>query len=385
MPHSHHIVIAGAGVIGRATALVLAEWGPHAGLEPMIEIGDVHLERAEAAASWVATGVTHGSPRVRAFAMPAAGSDDTLDGELAGAAILLDCLPWHQAVRMATLARGHDLHYANLTEHVESSRTIAALARGTERGFVLQTGLAPGFVDVLGRQLFDEFRRLHGVETVDALRLRVGALPRQALPPHYYGFTWSSAGVASEYLAPSVVVRRGEVTSEPSLAAIDVVRLGELVLEEALTSGGAADLPEALAGRVAELDYKTLRHPGHFGWVRERIAELPAGAEEVVRVAALEAALLAAVPRVEDDQVVVYAAAEGTDRQGVRRRHDQLLVIRPRAVGRHTLRAIEVTTASALAESARMLLAGRRRGLILQSTVDPDDFLGGEFVRRGYF
>lgn len=378
MSARHRIVIAGAGGIGRAAALLLAEWGD---LDAEIALGDAVPERAAEAARWVREGTTR-EVRVRPFTMPAEGTDAAFDRVLRDGDILLDCLPWHQSVRAAELARRHRLHYANLTEHMEVSDAIAELARDAETGFVLQTGLAPGFVNVLGHALFRDFCRDHGVEEIESLRLRVGALPVRTLPPHYYGFTWSTFGLATEYLGESVVLRGGRRTTRPSLTELATVCLGSLVLEEALTSGGAADLPEALEGRVRELEYKTLRHPGHWAWVRERIDELTAGADPIT---GLEQALLAAVPHVEVDQVVIYVAVEGLDSAGVRRRRDELLVVEPRQVGRHTLKAIQCTTAAGLAESARMLLAGRHAGVVLQSGIDPAEWLGGPFVRKGFY
>lgn len=385
MGAKHRIVIAGAGWIGSAVGLLLAEWGAEWGeLDAALVIGDSDPDRARAAAEWIRAGSTRGT-EVRPLAMPAEGSDGELDAALRDGHVLLDCLPWPQAVRMARLAREHGLHYANLTEHVESSDEIARLAADAERGFVIQTGLAPGFIDVLGHRLFREFCRRYRVDRVESLRLRVGALPVRALPPHYYAFTWNTKGVATEYLEESVVVRGGQRTLRPSLSESATLHLGALVLEEALTSGGAADLPTALAGRVDELDYKTLRHPGHWAWVREQVAALPEGGDRKQRIARLEAAMLRSIPSVERDQVVIYAAVEGVDAEGVRRRLDEHLVVEPRTVGRHTLKAIQCTTAAGLAESARLLLSGALAGVVLQSDLDPDRWLSGPFVRRGFY
>lgn len=387
---THRIVIAGAGGIGRAAGLLLVEWGE---MDVEVWIGDAVAASARDAVEWIRAGATRldGGDRavsVHAFTMPAEGSDDAMDRVLAGADALLDCLPWSQAVRMARLARRHDLCYANLTEHVGSSREIAELAEGASRGFVLQTGLAPGYVDVLGHELFLDFCRRYGVDEVDRLMLRVGALPVRALPPHYYGFTWNLRGVATEYLEPSVVVRDGRIDTRASLDEVATIHVGGLVLEEALTSGGAADLPEHLAGRVRELDYKTLRHPGHWEWVRRTVDELGAEAgsesDAEARIAALEERMRRAIPHVEADQVVIYAAAEGEDRDGVRRRLDEHRVVRPRKVGRHTLRAIQLTTAAGLVESARMLLLDGLSGVVLQSRIEPERWLAGPFVSRAY-
>lgn len=374
----HSVVVAGAGGIGRAVSLLLAEW---AAFDVEIWIGDARAEAAQEAAAWLAQNPSR-PVSVHPFHLPAEGVNDELRAALAAGEILLDCLPGGEAPRMARLAREYDLHYANLTEYVAETEEVQRIAEGAQRGFLLQTGLAPGFINVLGHKLFQDFCRDHRVDQVESLTMRVGALPLNALPPHYYAFTWSPIGVATEYIKDAIVVRDGSTITAPSLTEIETVQLGTLRLEEALTSGGAADLPQALAGKVDRLDYKTFRHPGHYAWVAGLLAALPTGAD---RISALEAAMLAAVPAVEDDQVVLYAAVEGRDHRGVRQRKEQALVIGGLNLGGHRLRAIQSTTAAGLAESARLLLSGKYSGVVLQSQIDPTDYLSGIFIWRVYY
>ena len=140
--------------------------------------------------------------------------------------------------------------------------------------------------------------------------MRVGAITRHATEPHFYGWTWSPVGVATEYVKDAIAVRDYETVELPSLTERKTVLLHGFPFEEALTSGGAADLPEAMAGKVRDLDYKTLRHPGHYEWVAGVLADLPEGDD---RPARLQDAMEAAIPHVEDDLVVVYASVEGRD------------------------------------------------------------------------
>jgi saccharopine dehydrogenase-like NADP-dependent oxidoreductase len=341
-------------------------------------LGDASEEGAAEAAAWILEGSAR-EGEVRSFLLPAAGSSPAFEEVLRHGDLLLDCLPGDEAVRMARLARQHGLHYANLTEHVEATETIRReIAPGAERGFLLQTGLAPGVVDVLGHGLFQRFCRAHGVDRADFLALRVGALVANAQPPTYYAFTWSPEGVATEYVRPAYAIRDGARTTLPSLSERARVVIGGAVYEEDLTSGGAADLPEALAGRVRHLDYKNLRWPGHYTWVEEVLDATPAGADPREH---LHAEMLRSVPRVEeDDFVVVYAAVQGLDTDGVLRRLETSLRIPPFRCGAHTLRAIQATTAAGMAESARLLRSGRHTGLVLQSQIDPESFLSGPFV-----
>ena len=131
----------------------------------------------------------------------------------------------------------------------------------------LQCGLAPGTINVLGHHLFIEACSAWGCETVEAMRLRVGALPRHVRSPHFYGWTWSPVGVATEYVKPAVAVRNNRTVELPSLSERATLIVDGVTYEEDLTSGGAADLPGALGEKVRNLDYKTLRFPGHYSWV----------------------------------------------------------------------------------------------------------------------
>ena len=377
MSKIHQVVIAGAGGMGSATGLLLRELGD---FEVDVLIGDAEAEKAQAAAAWIREGSTKPG-EVIAFPLPLDGTCPRFEEVLERGDILLDCLPGKEAPRMARLARTFDLHYANLTEHVKETEEILEIAEGAGRGFLLQTGLAPGYVNVLGHSLFQRFCREHGVDSADRLEMRVGALTSTVRPPAFYGFTWSSIGVATEYVEPATVVRDHRRTTRPSLSDRATVVLDGVVYEEALTSGGAADLPVALEGKVRHLDYKTLRYPGHYAWVEETLRGLPEGGDQADH---LLRKMEETVPFVEDDRVVIYAAVEGRGADGVLRRLESSRCIHPRRVGARTLKAIQGTTAAGLAESARLLLMEGIQGVCLQSQIDPAHFMVGPFVAEIY-
>ena len=377
MSKKHQIVIAGAGGMGSATGLLLRELGD---LEVDILVGDADAERAKAAAAWIREGSTQ-LGEVISFHLPTEGTSPEFAEALARGHILLDCLPGREAPRMARLARSFDLHYANLTEHVKETEEILEIAQDAGRGFLLQTGLAPGYVNVLGNGLFQRFCRENGVDVADRLEMRVGALTTTARPPHFYGFTWSSIGVATEYVEPATVIRDYRRTTRPSLSDRALVTINGIVYEEALTSGGAADLPAALEGKVRHLDYKTLRYPGHYAWVEELLQQVPEGED---RADHLLRKMTERVPFAEDDLVVIWAAVEGHGTDGLLRRLESSRLIRPSRVGARTLKAIQGTTAAGLAESARLLLTEDMQGVCLQSQIDPAHFMAGPFVAEIY-
>lgn len=368
------IAIVGAGNIGSATGLVLREWGDFVG---DIYIGDANTKTSERAADWIREG-SYKNGKTEAFSMPMEGTNDEFNGVLKKSRILLDCTPGSQAPRMAKLAKKNNLHYANLTEYVKETNEVMDIARDAKTGFIPQTGLAPGAIDVMANGLFKRFCKDFEVDKVDYVSMKVGALGRNAMPPHDYNFTWSKIGVATEYLEPATVIRDFKKTTRPSLTERSTLVINGVTYEEALTSGGAADLPDVLEGNVRNLDYKTLRYPGHYEWIDGLLKDIP---KCNGRTEKLQAKMEECVPSCEDDVVVLYASAQGRDKNNDLRIIEKSYTINPMKVGKRNLKAIQTSTASVIAESARLLSTEKYIGLIPQSRITFDElFIDGQFV-----
>lgn len=366
-------IIAGAGGIGTAAGVLLAVVGREDCDLVLWDANPQALKRSHDRLP------RDGHVRsVETLEVPPGEVTEELSRALAAADIVLDCLPGCAAPFVARLALEHKLHYVNLTEHVAETDEIIRLAQDADTGFALQTGLAPGFINIVAMRLFADFCADFGVDKVNRIKMRVGALTVNAQSPHFYGFTWSPAGVATEYLEPAVAVRDYETTSVPSLSDRERLLIDGIAYEEDLTSGGAADLPQALAGKVRHLDYKTLRFPGHYSWVEEQVAGLTGETEE--RIHALQEVMEQQIPRVENDRVVVYASVQGPDERGVPRLREEVHHVRPVELGGVRLRAIQTSTAAPMVEVAQMMLEGNYKGPVLQSQIDPHDFLRGNFV-----
>lgn len=373
MNKKHQIIIAGAGGIAEAAGLLLAEWSR---ITPKIFIGNRTLSKAQKVARWIEEG-TSSECKVTPFHLPVEGVTDEMKHIFSKADILLDCLPGGLAPRMARFAKDFNFHYANMTEYVAETNEIMDLAKDAQTGFVLQTGIAPGYIDVLAHGMFLKFCRDFGVDKVDKLEFKVGALTDHAVAPHFYGFTWSPVGVATEYVKDAVVIRDFKKTTRPALSETGRIIIDGVTFEDNLTSGGAADLPDALVGKVKSLDYKTLRHPGHYGWVREQLASF---GNRKDKIAALQQKMEEVIPHIEDDRIVLYAAVQGKDSGGTLRRREVAKLIFPQNVGKHRLRAIQTTTAVPMLQAAMDLLEKPRKGVILQSQIEPESFLNGSFV-----
>lgn len=371
------IFIAGSGGIGEAAALLLREWSD---AETEIYLGDISEANLLKAKETVLSGSQRTS-KVETVLMGRDGLTDAAKTAFENCDVLLDCSPGSQAPRMARCAKDFKMHYANLTEYVAETDEIMELAKDADTGFVLQTGLAPGFINVLAMSLYRRFVESYENEQVERIGMKVGALTAHAHAPHFYGFTWSPIGVATEYVKNSRVIRDHKITEKPALSSREKIVIGARTYEADLTSGGAADLPDYFQGKARLLDYKTLRYVGHYDWVESIIRKLPKDAN-LPKV--LEDVMLKEIPSVEDDLVLVHASVDGFDSTGRRRMLEQAYFVEPLDMNGQQLRAIQTTTAAPLCESAMMLVKGNMKGVILQSQIEPAEFLRGNFVSRVY-
>jgi len=368
-------MIVGSGGIGAAVGLILANSSEFAGHL-------LFLDRDAAASESASEVVNANSPSGVSASADTVDMRDTssLESIAGDYDLILDCLPGSFAPALARVAKHGKCHYVNLTEYIKETAEVTQIAEGAETAFVLQAGLAPGFINILAMRLFNDFCSQYGVDKVETIQMKVGALSEHVEPPHYYAFTWSPIGVATEYVKDAYAVRDYKEVTIPSLSDRAEYVIDGDRYEDNFTSGGAADLPTALAGKVRDLDYKTLRYIGHYDWVSETIANLKTGAV----IDALEDKMLNEIPRVENDKVIVYASVNGFDSKGIRRMLNKSYTVRPSKIGGVTLRAIQTTTAGPMAQVALMLLGGDYSGPVFQSMIDPVKFLEGSIVEAIY-
>ncbi|MEN8008151.1 MAG: saccharopine dehydrogenase C-terminal domain-containing protein [Candidatus Krumholzibacteriota bacterium] len=178
---------------------------------------------------------------------------------------------WFNA-QLASLAVAGRTHFVDLGGNndivaQEFDLNDQAAAQGVT--IIPDCGLAPGLAGILGYWLVD------GLERAESLKLRVGGLPADPVPPMNYKVVFSVQGLINEYIEPAVVIRDGKLKTVPALSELETLTFpapfGEL--EAFQTSGGTSTLPRTLDGRVPNLDYKTIRYKGHCAQFR-LLAEL---------------------------------------------------------------------------------------------------------------
>ncbi|WP_432240292.1 saccharopine dehydrogenase family protein [Herbaspirillum robiniae] len=289
---------------------------------------------------------------------------------LAGADAVVNALPWHMATTVAEAARAAGVHYFDLTEDVHATRRIMQLAQDAETAFMPQCGLAPGFVGIAAHHL------AQGFDDIAEIKMRVGALPEFPTNEIKYNLTWSVDGLVNEYCHPCEAIRDGALQEVQPLEGLEHFSIDGVEYEAFNTSGGLGTLCATLAGRAANLDYKSVRYPGHRDRLRFLLEEL----RLKERPELLKDILRRAVPATMQDVVLVFVTVSGMRGGQFQQRVFSRKVFAGEGGGAHES-AIQITTAAGVCAAVDLFFAGRlaQRGFIRQEELALPELLANRF------
>ncbi|HKC62674.1 MAG TPA: saccharopine dehydrogenase C-terminal domain-containing protein [Pyrinomonadaceae bacterium] len=364
------ILVLGAGRMGLGAAYDLAH---SAGVEA-ITLADLDIERARAVAE-----------TIKSDKLTPAHVDVTNHSQVVelmrGHDAAISCVVYHHNLRLARAAISSRVNFCDLGGNngvVADELALDEEARASGINIIPDCGLAPGMVSVLVAHGAARFERL------DAVHIRVGGLPQTPKPPLNYQIVFSVEGLINEYVERARVIRSGRIIEVDSLTEVERLEFPQPfgVMEAFQTSGGTSTLPESFFGRVEELDYKTIRYPGHCEQFKLLVDLGLASSEEVeldgARIAPrkiLGEMLTRNLPADEPDVVLIRVEFQGVA-EGVERKLRYDIIDRfDESTG---LSAMMRTTAFPASIIAQMMARGRatKKGAIPQELcIPPDEFV----------
>ncbi len=190
-------------------------------------------------------------------------NDDNAVVELMrGHASAISCVNYWLNERLARAAIAAGTNFCDLggnNDVVDAELALDAQARAAGVNIIPDCGLAPGMVAVLVAHGAQQF------ETLDEIHIRVGGLPQNPKPPLDYQLVFSVEGLINEYIEPARVIRDGKIVTVESMTEVESLEFPRPfgTMEAFQTSGGTSTLVDTFRGKVRELDYKTIRYPGH--------------------------------------------------------------------------------------------------------------------------
>jgi saccharopine dehydrogenase-like NADP-dependent oxidoreductase len=351
------VLLLGAGTIGRMIATLLSQ------------SGDYQVRVADSDAN--ALKRLHEKLGVDTVVLDAS-NESQLKSAMNGIQAVISALTFRLNPTVAKVALAQGISYFDLTEDVETTAAVRAMAGSAKPGQILmpQCGLAPGFVGIVANHLANKFEKL------DSLLLRVGALPEFPTNSLKYNLTWSTDGLINEYCNPCDVIHQGKRQDVWPMEGLEHLSIDGVEYEAFSTSGGLGTLCETYEGRLRELNYKTVRYIGH----RDRILFLLDELRLRERRELLKEILESALPRTLQDVVVVFCTATG-QRDGQMVQLWDARKVYHQTHGDEVWSAIQITTAASVCAVLDLHVAGQLpdTGFVRQEQVDFNKFLANRF------
>jgi len=268
---------------------------------------------------------------------------------------------------------------------VEEQIAMSDQAKDAGITVVPDCGVAPGLVSVLAR---------HGIEyldEVDSVKIRVGGLQQDPRPPLNYALIFSVEGLINEYVEPCVAIRNGKIVTEDPLIGFEELTFPEPFgkLEAFNTSGGTSTLPQTYLGKVNELDYKTIRYPGHghkmwcllkLGFMDSK--EIDIDGKKIAPRRVLEKLLEDNLPPSGKDATLIRTTVEGWKGTESRIIEYEVVDLFDESTG---LTSMMRTTSFPAAVTAMMMADGRitKRGVLTPERCIPPDLFIEALRERG--
>ncbi len=285
--------------------------------------------------------------------------------------IIINAAPHQFNLVLGRLAIDMNKVYLDLTEDMADTTALINYVLGKGQDFTghyfPQCGLAPGYVSIAAAHLIKEF------DAAQHVHMRVGAIPQTPTNSLGYALTWSIDGLVNEYDKPGFAVRNGqEYTTTPLEEKEDIYVNGRLY-EAFNTSGGVGTFGETFP-ILQELNYKTIRYPGHCEKMKFLMRDLRMHPEDV------KMTLVRALPTTKQDMVIIKVVVGGAigGKNHVRTIERAITPSSPNAVntgGPYT--AIQLTTAQALCSVVHLFIHGKTPNykIVNQEYIQLEDFL----------
>jgi saccharopine dehydrogenase-like NADP-dependent oxidoreductase len=355
----HRVLLLGAGKIGRMIARFLMDSGDY-----QLVVGDVCDESLKRVAKLT------GADTKRVDAADAT----SLAAAMERVDTVLSALSFFYNPLVAQVALKAGISYFDLTEDVATTDAVVEISSRAGEGqiFMPQCGLAPGFISIVAHDLINWFER---IETV---RMRVGALPQFPTGELKYNLTWSTDGLINEYCNPCEAIHAGKRIDLLPLEGLEHFSLDGVRYEAFNTSGGLGTMCDSLAGKVRELDYKTVRYMGHRDLMKVLVNELRMSEYRDQ----LKEILERAIPVTFQDVVVTFCTVTGW-RKGLLVQKSDARKIYHQQIGDEMWSAIQITTAAGICAVLDLHASGKlpSRGLVKQEQVGFEEFLNNRFGR----
>lgn len=350
-----NILLLGSGKIGAIITEMLSSCGDY-----HVTVADMNQQNLDRLSS---------SKNVETLLLDVTNEQD-LNAAMQGKFAALSACPFDITKHVAEAAAKLGVHYFDLTEDVACTKLVKSLSANSASAFMPQCGLAPGFITIAAYDLAKHFDELHDVH------MRVGALPKYPSNGLKYNLTWSTDGLINEYCNPCEAIVEGQLRDVLPLEELEEFSLDGVAYEAFNTSGGLGTLCETLEGKVRNLNYRTVRYPGHRDIMKLLLHDL----RLMDRRPLLKDIFESSLPITYQDVVLIFINVSGV-KNGQLVQETYANKIYNHTINGQLWSAIQVTTAAGICTVLDLQAQGKlpSKGFVRQEDVLYDDFINNRF------
>jgi lysine 6-dehydrogenase len=176
--------------------------------------------------------------------------------------VVISAIPYNYNFLLTKIAIDANTHFIDLGGNntiVQKQKALDHKVKEAKIKVIPDCGLAPGIVSIITRDIVNYY------DSVDYVKLRVGGLPIDPIPPFNYQFVFSPNGLINEYIQNAIILNNKKIIYKKSMTELEKITFpkpfGEM--EAFITSGGCSTLPYTFRYIIKYIDYKTIRYPGH--------------------------------------------------------------------------------------------------------------------------
>ena len=234
------IAVLGAGMVGRAIALDLAQ-------DYSVTSFDLDATNLE--------GLKSNNPAIQTVAADLSLFDEyrnwlnTFD-------IVVTAVPGFMGYQTLEAVIGAGKDVVDISFFPEDALQLDEIAKTKNVTAITDCGVAPGASNfIIGR--YNEDMKITSFECY------VGGLPAEPKPPFYYKAPFSPVDVIQEYIRPARLVENGTIVVKPAMSEKEIMRFDEVGELEAFNTDGLRSLIYTM-NHIPDMKEKTLRYPGHI-------------------------------------------------------------------------------------------------------------------------
>jgi lysine 6-dehydrogenase len=360
-----NVLVLGAGMMGRAIGYDLSLFSSF----DNISIGDKDPQTRSLAKEFLK------GTQIKVIPVNADNSNEATK-QFQKVDVVISALPYRFNYKLAKIAIQTKTHLVDLGGNntiVENERSLFLKAKKNEVTIIPDSGLAPGLVSIITRDIVDH------MDTIDTVKLRVGGLPHHPQPPLNYQIVFSPYGLINEYVEDAIILDSGKILEKKSMTEVESLQFPKPFgkMEAFLTSGGCSTLPYTYRTMIKYLDYKTIRYPGHCEKIKAFLElgladeiKINLGGHAVAPRDVFASLLINNVPTNGEDVVLLKVLSQGT-KNGKKRLRQYMMI--DYYDTKHNITAMMRTTGYPVAITAQMIEDGtiQERGVFCPEEIIP--------------